>query len=338
MTANPSHSRALRLPRDFAFIAVGLDALLFVINMAVLLLPSTPQAGQMRHAYAIPGVWIMLLAGIVMSWVLVAALSWSHARNALERQGVAHVALAGDARLRFGGVWVLAMVLNYYVLTPLFYEAQVLFMPGGQFAEVFGSSLRFSMGVAMVLQSLIQLTVIVLGLWLAARIALMKSRTASAHAEQLTPAEVPGGASPRRAVAMVAAAVFAGLQLWSGLAVARWAPPASDVGASTLLLTWVLPALVTFALAFWGGWLGTRPGLSIVRPFRAVASAVTAFLLVQAGCIVIAIAWLFLAAKASFSFYNGGVISFVLALVLLYMVLTVLLVRVTTRRLYRRYL
>lgn len=343
MTANPSHSRALRLPRDFALLAVGLDALLFVINMAALLLPSTPQAGQMRQAYAIPGVWIMLLAGTAVSWVLVATLSWSHARNALERQGVARVALADDARLRFGGVWVLVLVLNYYALTPLFYEVQVLFMPGGRFADVFGDSpLRISMSVAMVLQSLIQLAVTVLGLWLAARIALMTRRGASIPAQEETlPAEVPGASpsSPRWAVAMVAAAMLAGLQLWGGIAVARWAPPGSDVDAPTLLLAWVLPALVTFALAFWGGWLGTRPGLSIVRPFRAVAAAVLAFLLVQVGCIVIAIVWLFMAATASFSFYGGGgLVGFILALVLLYMALTVLLMRFATRWLYRRYL
>ncbi|MGJ7613300.1 MULTISPECIES: hypothetical protein [unclassified Variovorax] len=339
MTANPSLQRALRLPRDFALIAVGLDAMMFVINMALLLAPSTPEAEQMRGAYAMPGVWVTLLAGMAMSWLLAAALSWSHGRHALERQGAARVALAHDARLRFGGVWVLAMVLNYYALTPLFYEVQVMFMPGGRLEDVFAYSPRVYMGVAMLLQSLVQMVVLVFGLWLAARIALLKSRVATRPAQEEAPSAEPAGGSPRRAVALVVGAIFAALQLWSGLAVARWAPPGSDVGVAMLLLTWVLPAFVTFALAGWGGWLGTRPGLSLVRPFRAVAAAVSAFLLVQLSCIVVALAWLFVAATTSFSFYSGGgIVGFVLAVVLLYTALAVVLARAATRVLYRRYL
>ena len=339
MTANPSLQRALRLPRDFALIAVGLDAVMFVINMTLLLAPSTPETEQMRGAYTMPGVWVTLLAGMAMSWLLAAALSWSHGRHALERQGAARVALAHDARLRFGGVWVLAMVLNYYALTPLFYEVQVMFMPGGRLEGVFAYSPRLYMGVAMTLQSLVQMAVLVLGLWLAARIALMKSRVAGAPAQEEGAAGEPLPGSPRRAVALLVGALFAALQLWSGLAVARWAPPSSDLAVGMLLLTWVLPAVVTFALAAWGGWLGTRPGLLLARPFRAVAAAVSAFLLVQVSCIAVALAWLFVAAKTSFSFYSGGgIIGFVLASVLLYTAMAVVLARAATRVLYRRYL
>lgn len=344
MSATPSLVRALRLPRDFALIAVGLDAAMFVINMAMLLGPSRPEAEQLRNAYATPDVWVTLLVGMVMSWTTVAVLSWSHARNALERRGMARVAQAHDARLRFGGVWVLAMVLNYYALTPLLYELQVMFMPGGRFEAVFAYSPRFYMGGAMLLQSLVQLMVLVLGVWLAARVALAKSRAAQAGAPPSETVDAPEalGGPPRRAVALVVGAMFCALQLWGSLAAARWAFPAPGLGAAVLLPTWGLPLVVGFALAWWGGWLGTRPGLvslAVVRPFRAVAAAVLSFVLVQAGCLVIALAWLWVAATTSFSFYSGGsIIGFVLALVLLYMALVMVLTRTVTRRLYRGYL
>lgn len=357
--STPSYVRALRLPRDFALIAVGLDAVVFIINMALLLLPSRPEAEQMRSAYATPGVWVTLLVGMVMSWTMVAVLAWSHGRNALERRGMARVAQAHDARLRFGCVWVLALVLNYYALTPLFYEFQVMFMPGGRFEDVFAYSPRMYMGVAMLLQSLVQLVILVLGLWLAARFALAKSRMAPGYVSpgEALPGASPGQASsdepvdapealgvpPRRAVVFVIAAMFSAVQLWSGLAAARWAFPGQDMSLPVLLLTWGVPVLVSFALACWGGWLGTRPdtrpGLPVVRPFRAVAAAVLSFALMQVGCILIALAWLFVATKVSFSFYNvGGIIGFVLAMLLIYVALAVLLTRTVTRRLYRAYL
>jgi hypothetical protein len=353
MPATPSYVRALRLPRDFALIAVGLDAAMFAINMALLLGPSRPESEQLRNAYATPGVWVTLLVGMLMSWTLVSALAWSHARNALERRGMARVALAHDARLRFGGVWVLAMVLNYYALTPLFYELQVMFMPGGRFEDAFAYSPRVYMGVAMLLQSLVQLLVLVLGVWLAARVALAKSRVAKASTSNTEGAgdavDAPEalGVPPRRAIAFVVAALFSALQLWASLAAARWAFPAPGMSVLVLLLTWGLPLAVGFGLAWWGAWLGTRPetlsgtrpGLQVVRPFRAVAAGVLSFVLVQVGCVVIALAWLFLAAKSSFSFYSGGgIVGFVLALVLVYMALVMTLARTVTRRLYRSYL
>jgi hypothetical protein len=237
MSATPSYVRALRLPRDFASIAVGLDAIVFAINMTVLLGPFRPEAEQLRSAYATPGVWVTLLVGMVMSWTMVATLAWSHGRNALERRGMARVALAHDARLRFGGVWVLALVLNYYALTPLFYEFQVMFMPGGRFEDVFAYSPRIYLGVAMLLQSLVQLLVLVLGVWLAARVALAKSRVAQGDASEADAVDAPEalGVPPRRAVALVVAAMFSALQLWGSLAATRWAFPAPDLSALVLL-------------------------------------------------------------------------------------------------------
>jgi hypothetical protein len=338
MAADPSYQRALRLPRDFALIAVGLDAAVFAINMAVLLMRSSPDVEQIRSAYAQPEVWIMTLANLAMTWTLAAALAWSHGRNALEKQGVAQVALARDARLRFGGVWVLALVLSYYGLTPLFYEFRVLFMDGGRFEDFFGYSPQLAMGASMLLQSIVQLVVLVLGLWIAARVALSRRRGAtSVRAEDDAMAEVPG-LPPRRAVATVVAAVFASIQLWSGLAVANGASRSSGMDVPQLLLTWVLPSLVAFALAFWGGWLGTRPGLPQVRPFRAVAASVLAFVLVQVVGAVIAAAWLFIAFATSMRL-NGmaGLIGTIAVFALVYMALVVALTFAITRRLYRRF-
>ena len=339
-TADPAHARALRLPRDFALIAVGLDAVLLAINMAMLLLPGTDDAAQIRRAYAQAGVWILLAASTLMSWALTGGLAWSHGRHALERLGVPRVALSGGARLRFGGAWLLVLVLNHLALTPLFYELQLMFMPGGRYAEAMP---RLSLGLAALLQSLVQLAVLVLGLWLAARFALRRSRSAAAEAlDARAPDEVstvPAGASPRAAVALLVGALFASLQVWSALAAARWAGASQDGGTWALLLTWVLPPVVACALAIWGGWLGTRPGLWPVRPFRAVSAALLSFVLVQLGCIVFAFLWFALAVAAIKALQGIGAMTlFMVALVALYAALTVLLARAMTRRLYRRYL
>jgi hypothetical protein len=69
-----------------------------------------------------------------------------------------------------------------------------------------------------------------------------------------------------------------------------------------------------------------------------VAAAVLAFVLVQASCIAIALAWLVLSMWARGHDSAGGLIGFALALVLAYSVLVVVLMRATTRGLYRRYL
>lgn len=339
-TADPAHARALRLPRDFALIAVGLDAVLLAINLAMLLLPGTDDAAQIRRAYAQAGVWILLVASTAMSWALIGGLAWSHGRQALERLGVPRVALSGGARLRFGGAWLLVLVLNHLALTPLFYELQLMFMPGGRYAEAMP---RLSLGLAALLQSLVQLGVLVLGLWLAARFALRRSRSAAAEAlDARAPDEVstvPAGASPRAAVALLVGALFASLQVWSALAVARWAGASQDGGPWALLLTWALPPVVVCALAVWGGWLGTRPGLWPVRPFRAVSAAVLSFVLVQLGCIVFAFLWFALAVGTIKALQGvGAMAGFMVVLIALYAALTVLLARAMTRRLYRRYL
>ncbi|WP_395349321.1 hypothetical protein [Variovorax sp. UC122_21] len=182
-----------------------------------------------------------------------------------------------------------------------------------------------------------------LGLWLAARFALRRSRSAAAEAlDARAPDEVstvPAGASPRAAVALLVGALFASLQVWSALAVARWAGASQDGGPWALLLTWALPPVVVCALAVWGGWLGTRPGLWPVRPFRAVSAAVLSFVLVQLGCIVFAFLWFALAVGTIKALQGvGAMAGFMVVLIALYAALTVLLARAMTRRLYRRYL
>ncbi|WP_432728264.1 hypothetical protein [Variovorax sp. W6] len=337
MTATSSHSQALRLPRDLALITVAIDAVMVLLNMAIQLWPDSPDSEQLRSTYALPGVWIPMVFSIGMAWVLAAALAWSHGRNALEKRGVDSVALLPRPRIRYGAAYVVVLLLNFYALSPLLYDLQLLFMPGGRLHEVLGyTSMRAAMPVFMFLQSVAQLIVLVLGVWLAAWVALRAGRAEPSGSQG---GEVPAvGASPRRAVALVGASVFASLQMWSGAAVSRWSSMSHGLDDAGLLVAWVVPPLAAFALAFWGGWLGATAGLSRVRPFRAVGASVLAFALVQVLCIAIALAWLALAVWLHGFNSAGSLVGFALALVLVYTLLTVVLTRATARGLYRRYL
>lgn len=337
MTTTPSHASAQRLPRDLALVTVAIDAAMVLVNMAIQLWPDSPDGEQLRSTYALPGVWIPMVFSIGMAWVLAAALAWSHARNALEKRGVGSVARLPHPRIRYAAVYIAVLVLNFYALSPLFYEVQLLFMPGGRLHDFFGStSMSAAMALFTVLQSVAQLILLVLGVWVSARFALRAGSAAPSDAQQQDDDEAIG-ASPRRAVALVSAAVFASLQMWSGVVVSRWTSIARGMDGLELLIAWMLPPLVAFALALWGGWLGATAGPARVRPFRAVAAAVLAFVLVQVSCIAIALAWVMLATW-SHSFDNvGGLIGFALALVLVYSVLVVVLMRAITRWLYRRY-
>lgn len=335
MTANLSNEIARRLPRDLALITVAIDIAMVAANMVMQLWPDSPHSEQLRSAYALPGVWIPMVFSIAMAWVLAAALAWSHGRNALEKRGTQSVAALPQPRIRYALAYFMVLVLNFYVLSPLLYELQLLFMPGGRLHEFFGSpSMRAVMPLFMFLQSIAQLVVLVLGVWVAAWFAL-RARGAAVpemqHGESF-------GSPPRRAVALVGASVFASLQMWIGAALSRWTSVARDLDGPELLVAWAVPPLVAFALAFWGGWLGAAPVLSRVRPFRAVGAAVLAFVLVQVGCVAIALLWLMLAVWLHGFNSAGSLVGFALALVLVYSVLVVVLTRVITRVLYRRYL
>lgn len=335
------HETARRLPRDLALITVAIDALMVLVNLAVQLAPDTPEGAQMRGTYALPGVWIPMVFSLGMAWVLAAALAWSHGRNALEKRGVYSVSLLARPRLRYAAAYLVVLLLNFYALSPLLYEVQLLFMPGGRLQDMAGpSSMRAVMAVFVFLQSVAQLIVLVLGVWAAAWVALRAGRAAQlAPAAEAPDSEDVGGAPPRRAVALVGAAMFASLQMWSGVAMSRWTSMGRGVDGPELLFAWMVPPLVVFGLAFWGGWLGATAGLARARPFRAVGASVLAFVLVQVSCIVIAIAWLYIASSISRSFYSpAGLIGFVLAFVLIYAIHVVALMRAATRWLYRRYL
>jgi hypothetical protein len=340
MAAPPSFERAQRLPREFAWIVVAIDAALFIVSMTVQLLPSSPHSEQMRSVYAQPGVWVPLLSRVATVWLLAATLAWCHARKALDERGAARVAQLRSPGSRFAAVFLPAMVVNALALTPLFYQAQVLFMPGGSLHETVDMySLRSVMAMSMLVQSVIQLLVLVASVWLAARFAL-RERTAAAEDE---PAGAPGAgaaASTRRAVALVVAAMFVSLQMWIGNVASGWVDTSRDSDLAPLLLGWFAVPLLVYALAFWGAWLGAAPAPAQTRPFRAVAAAVSAFALLQAACIALAVGGLVWVASVSFSgrSSDGNLLMLAIAMAVVYLVLLVVLVRAITRRFYRRYL
>ena len=341
MAASSSFERAQRLPGNFAWIAVAVDAALFVLGMAAQLLPFSPHGEQMRGVYAQPGVWVPLLSRAVTVWLLAATLAWCHARKALDERGAACIAQLRGPGSRFGAVFLAAMVVNMLALTPLFYQAQLLFMPGGPLHERVGTyGLRPVMAVSMLVQSAIQMLVLVASVWLAARFALRGRGSGPAGSSPGAADGGAGAASPRRAVALVAAATFVSLQVWIGHVASGWVDTSRDSDAVPLLLGWFAVPLLIWALAFWGGWLGAAPGPVHTRPFRAVAAAVSAFVLLQAVCAALALGGLLWIAGASFSgVSSGGRLAALAALMAaIYLVLLVLGMRTVTRRLYRRYL
>lgn len=340
MAASSSFERAQHLPRHFASIAVAVAVALFVVNMAALLLPSSPHSEQMRSVYAQPAVWVPLLSRVATVGLLAGTLAWCHGRKALDERGAVAIAQLRGPASRFGAVFLAAMVVNFLVLTPLFYQAQVLFMPGGPLhAHVDTYGMRSLMATSMLIQSALQMFVLVASVWLAARFALRERGNAIAA----EPAAAPGpdtGVSTRNAVALVAAATFVSLQLWVGNAASGWIDTSRDAGLVPLLLGWFGVPLLVFALAFWGGWLGAVPGPAQACPFRAVAAAGSAFVLLQVACAALAIGGLLWIAGASFSGRSSDsrLVMFAVGMVAIYLALLVVLLRAVTRWFYRRYL
>jgi hypothetical protein len=341
MAASSSFERAQRLPGNFAWIAVAVDAALFALGMAAQLLPLSPHGEQMRGVYAQPGVWVPLLSRVATVWLLAATLAWCYARKALDERGAARIAQLRGPGSRFAAVFLAVMVVNMLALTPLFYQAQLLFMPGGPLHERVGMyGLRPVMAVSMFVQSAIQMLVLIASVWLAARFAL---RERGAGLAGSLPGATDGGASmaaPRRAVALVAAATFVSLQAWIGHVASGWVDTSRDSDLVPLLLGWFAVPLLVWALAFWGGWLGAAPGPAQTRPFRAVAAAVSAFVLLQVVCAALALGGLLWIASASFSGVSSGsrLAALAIAVAAIYLVLLVVTMRALTRRFYRRYL
>lgn len=342
MVASSSFERAQRLPGNFAWIAVAVDAVLFALGMAAQLLPFSPHGEQMRGVYAQPGVWVPLLSRAVTVWLLAATLAWCHARKALDERGAARIAQLRGPGSRFGAVFLAAMAVNMLALTPLLYQAQLLFMPGGPLHERVGMyGLHPVMAVSMLVQSAIQMLVLVASVWLAARFALRDRGGGGPAGSSPGAADGDAGmAPPRRAVALVAAATFVSLQVWIGHAASGWVDTSRDSDMVPLLLGWFAVPLLVWALAFWGGWLGAAPGPAQTRPFRAVAAAVSAFVLLQVVCAALALGGLLWIAAASFSGVSSDSRLAALAIVMaaVYLVLLVLAMRALTRRFYRRYL
>ncbi|BEP59632.1 hypothetical protein GmRootV213_01860 [Variovorax sp. V213] len=340
MAASTSFERAQRLPTHFAWIALAVGAALFAVNMTVLLLPSSPHSEHMRSVYAQPGVWIPLLSRVVTVWLLAATLAWCHARKALDERGAARVAQLRSPGSRFAAVYLAATVVNVLALTPLLYQAQVLFMPGGplhEHVDMYG--MRSLMAASMLIQSTLQMLVLIASVWLAAWFAL-RERGAALAGEPSGVPDLGARASPRNAVALVTAAIFVSLQSWIGNAASGWVDTSRESDLVPLLLGWFAAPLLICALAFWGGWLGAAPRPAQTRPFRAVAAAVSAFVLLQAVCAALAIGGLLWIASASFSGSSSDsrLVALAAVMVALYLVLLVVFVRAITRRFYRRYL
>ncbi|MDQ0573527.1 hypothetical protein QFZ42_005361 [Variovorax paradoxus] len=345
MAASPSFDRAQRLPRDFAWITAAIAAAQFIVNMTVLLLPTSPHSEQMRSVYAQPGVWIPLLSRVAAVWLLAATLAWCHARKALDERGAARIARLRSPASRFAAVFLAATLVNALALTPLFYRAQVLFMPGGPLhghVDVYG--LRSIMAMSRLGQSVIQMLVLIASVWLAAWWAL-RERGAAVEEESSGVAGA-GAESTRRAVALVIAAMFVSLQMWIGHVASGWFDTSRDSDLMLLLLGWFGVPLAVYALAYWGAWLGAAPAPAQAHPFRAVAAAVSAVALLQAVCIALAIGGLLWMASVGYSgrSSSGNLVNFAIAMAAVYLVVPVLLavlvvlVRAITRRFYRRYL
>jgi hypothetical protein len=346
MAASPvpsssSLDRAQRLPVRFAWTVIAIHAALFVLGMVLQLLPTSPNSEQMRGVYAQPGVWIPLLSRTVTVWLLAATLAWCHARQALDLRGAARVSqLRGPGR-RFAAVYLAAMVVNYVALSPLLYQVQVLFMPGGALhAHVEGYGLRSILAASMLVQSVLQMLLLVAIVWLAAWFAL---RERGGAAPVVAPADAAApqagiGASPRHAIALVVGSTFVALQMWVGNIASAWVDTSRDTDLLPLLLGWFTVPLLVWALASWGGWLGAAPGPARARPFRAVAAASAAFVLLQVIGAAVALGGLLWVASMGYSSTSSDAraLGLAIALVAVYLVLLVLLARALVRRLYRR--
>lgn len=236
MTSPASIANAWRLPRDFALITVAVEAAIVGVHFGRQLWP-----GSGHEGYGLD-VWAGMAANLAMSWVLAAALAWSHARQALEVRGGARLAQLRGPRVRHAGAYLIVRVLDYFVLSPWLYGLGLLYMPGGR---------------------LVQLAMLVLSVWLATWLALRQGTQASAASFDAGDADAvaPASASPGRAtVALLIAAVSASIQIWCAMVTDPWHEAMRTMDRVAPFLSWVAPPLLVFALAFWGAWLGIGRG------------------------------------------------------------------------------
>lgn len=342
MATNSSGERARRLPRDFAWLAAGLHAALFVATTFLQLLPLLIGSGALRNHYAMPGVWVPLLFHAVATALLAAALAWSHARHALDERGAASLARILNPGSRFALAYLGVLVLQVFALNPLLYRLQMLFMPDGSLEAILGTfGVRSRMLVVQLVQSIVHAVVLVVGVWFAAWFALRKGGRTVQAGESVDPlGNSDAIASPRRALAFVGAAVFVWLQMWTGSIALGWGDVQVGLKAAPVVLGWLVVSLLTGVLAFWGGWLGaaSQAARAEAHPFRAVAAAALAFVLLQLTCIGIAIGWMLWITRDYGVPGGGKMLDYIVALVAIYLVLLVMLMRGVTRWFYRRYL
>ncbi|WP_286185631.1 hypothetical protein [Acidovorax cavernicola] len=307
------------MPRDLALITVAVEAAIVVAHFGGQLWP-----GSAHEGYALE-TWVGMVGNLAMAWVLAAALAWSHGRQALEVRGITSLSLLRRPRVRYAGVYLVVRVLDYFVLSPWLYGHGLLPMPGGR---------------------LVQLAMLVLGVWVATWVVLRRgARSPDAspiEAGEAGDAGEGATASPGRAtMAWLIAAVSASAQIWCVMATAPWDEAMRTLDHVAPFLSWVVPPLCVFALVFWGAWLGIGPGPlpARVRPFRAVAASVLAFVLVLAGCAAVFLAGLGVLEPSQTSMAGvGDLVILLIVLVPIYLALTVLLTRTVVRRLYRAYL
>ncbi|MES2248315.1 MAG: hypothetical protein V4645_13620 [Pseudomonadota bacterium] len=334
MTSPALLARAWRLPRDLALITLAVEVVLMLFN-AGMLLPGVLDSQQLLEIDTSASAMLPMASGFFAAWMLGAALAWSHARQALEVRGVVNVAGLTDARTRYPAPYFMVLLLNYYGLGPLSYQLQQKLLSDDWLQGVFG---RFAATSSVVVYEAVQLALLALSVWFAAWVALRAPKAVGAgDREAAAEAQVSG--VPRRAVAMLVAVVFTSLQMWCAMLASIGSVVIGPMNGVALLLFWGALPLVSFALSFWGGWLGTAPGLAQVRPFKAVAASALALALVLASCMAVFFVGVELLLPPMHGLAGlGALIVLVAALVPLYFALTVLLTRTVTRRLYRPYL
>lgn len=306
-------ANAWRLPRDLALVTVAVEAAIVVVHFGGQLWP-----GSAHEGYALE-TWVGMVGNLAMAWVLAAALAWSHGRQALEVRGITSLSLLRRPRVRYAGVYLVVRVLDYFVLSPWLYGQGLLPMPGGR---------------------LVQLAMLVLGVWVATWVVLRRGAR-SPDASSLDAGDGATASPGRAAMALLIAAVSASVQIWCAMVTSPWDEAMRTLDHVAPFLSWVVPPLCVFALAFWGAWLGIGPDPlpARVRPFRAVAASVLAFLLVLAGCAAVFFAGLGLLEPSQTSMAGvGDLVILLIVLVPIYLALTVLLTRTVVRRLYRAYL
>jgi len=341
MATNLSVERARRLPCDVAWLAAGLHAALFVATTFLQLLPLLIGSEVLRNHYAMPSVWIPLLFHAGATGLLAATLAWSHARHALDERGAASLARILNPGSRFALTYLGVLVLQAFVLSPLLFRLEMRFMPDGSLEALFGVvTVRSRMVTAMLIQSIVHAVVLVAGVWFAAWFALRKGgRTVQAGEADCAAENSDAIVSPRRAIACVGAAVFVWLQLWTGSIALRWSDAHAGMDARPLLLGWVAISLLAGMLAFWGAWLGaaSQAARAEAHPFRAVAAAALAFVLLQLTCTGIAAGWMLWITRDVGLPGGSKMLDYIVALAAIYLVLLVMLMRGVTRWFYRRY-